>query len=50
MTSEDSQAQGVAAVSLWRAVAFGEGWQSAGAIWRSPFLGPSRYDVRVLVA
>ena len=39
-----------AAVSPWRAVAFGEGWQSAGAIWRSPFLEASRCDVRVLVA
>jgi hypothetical protein len=29
MTLEHSEAQGVA-VSPWRAVAFGEGWQSAG--------------------
>lgn len=49
MTSEYSEAQGVA-VSPWRAVAFGEDWQSAGAIWSSPFLGVSRCDVRVLVA
>ena len=49
MTLEHSEAQGVA-VSPWRAVAFGEGWQSAGAIWRSLFLGASRCDVCVLVA
>ncbi|MFZ3375251.1 MAG: hypothetical protein WA183_06835 [Chthoniobacterales bacterium] len=49
MTLEHGEAQGMA-VSPWRAVAFGEGWQSAGAIWSSPFLGASRCDVRVLVA
>jgi hypothetical protein len=49
MTFEHGEAQGVA-VSPWRAVAFGEDWQSAGAIWSSPFLGASRGNVHVLAA